>query len=418
MSKTLLTLMGLLLIAILSFYCFKDKEQHIREDLTASTQAVLTENNINNVTATLLGDDIEMQNIMRLEGEVATQEIKSKAADVAAGIVGISAVQNALTLPQDKASKTTQKEEKQEIKEGKIKATKDDNKTSSQKAQNTPSAEKAEKQQVSLPASSEKKSTENINTKDYALLIQKEKNGALVLDGFVEDASTKKMLIENAQKHFNKAQVIDHLKIKKGAPDEWKYISGFAIDMLNDVDYGDMKLKGNSYAFTAHLPSPSSKEKFLNHIKTVMSDPENHYGGFKGDYIITAPVEEPKKSNLCQTKLDTLLKENKILFDFNQDSIQEKSFSLLEKILLTLKSCHATRFDIIGYTDNQGDASYNKDLSQRRAKSVRTYFIKKGFSSKSIQALGRGIENPIASNDTKENRAKNRRIEFNIKGVK
>jgi outer membrane protein OmpA-like peptidoglycan-associated protein len=65
-----------------------------------------------------------------------------------------------------------------------------------------------------------------------------------------------------------------------------------------------------------------------------------------------------------------------------------------------------------GYTDSQGTAAYNQDLSQRRAQSVRDYLVTKGIASDRITAVGFGLNNPVADNATAEGRANNRRVEI------
>ncbi|MDP8221072.1 MAG: OmpA family protein, partial [Candidatus Stygibacter frigidus] len=66
------------------------------------------------------------------------------------------------------------------------------------------------------------------------------------------------------------------------------------------------------------------------------------------------------------------------------------------------------------YTDNTGNQNDNIDLSQRRAEAVVSYLISAGISEDRLIATGYGTANPIASNDTFEGRAKNRRIEVKI----
>ena len=65
-----------------------------------------------------------------------------------------------------------------------------------------------------------------------------------------------------------------------------------------------------------------------------------------------------------------------------------------------------------GHTDSQGAASFNQDLSQHRADSVRTYLISRGISSDRITAQGLGAGRPIADNASPEGRANNRRVEI------
>jgi outer membrane protein OmpA-like peptidoglycan-associated protein len=65
-----------------------------------------------------------------------------------------------------------------------------------------------------------------------------------------------------------------------------------------------------------------------------------------------------------------------------------------------------------GHTDSQGTASYNQELSQRRAQSVRNYLVARGIASDRVTAQGFGLTRPIADNETTEGRANNRRVEI------
>ncbi|SFE51148.1 OmpA family protein [Roseivivax sediminis] len=67
---------------------------------------------------------------------------------------------------------------------------------------------------------------------------------------------------------------------------------------------------------------------------------------------------------------------------------------------------------VIGHTDNTGDASYNYELSQRRAQAVSGILIANGVSSSRVRAIGRGEDQPVASNLTPEGRQQNRRVEI------
>ncbi|NSX53246.1 OmpA family protein [Parasulfitobacter algicola] len=69
---------------------------------------------------------------------------------------------------------------------------------------------------------------------------------------------------------------------------------------------------------------------------------------------------------------------------------------------------------IIGHTDNTGPAGYNQDLSERRARSVGSVLTEGGVSQRRLRTIGRGEEQPVASNLTPEGRAQNRRVEIVI----
>jgi OOP family OmpA-OmpF porin len=68
--------------------------------------------------------------------------------------------------------------------------------------------------------------------------------------------------------------------------------------------------------------------------------------------------------------------------------------------------------EVQGHTDSTASAEYNQELSEARAKAVRDYFIKQGIAPGRIQAVGYGETRPVASNDSPEGRALNRRVEL------
>ncbi len=123
--------------------------------------------------------------------------------------------------------------------------------------------------------------------------------------------------------------------------------------------------------------------------------------------------------SICQEQLNNVLSKSKIHFAHNSSNIEKSSYKQLDQISTILKEECSTNLIIIdGYSDNRGDVKYNKQLSQERAKKVKVYLLSKGIDEKSIKAFGHGVENPIASNETKQGREQNRRIEFSIKGKK
>ena len=72
------------------------------------------------------------------------------------------------------------------------------------------------------------------------------------------------------------------------------------------------------------------------------------------------------------------------------------------------------KVEIIGHTDNQGLRASNQSLSQARAEAVKFHLASKGIHSDLLTASGQGSDRPIASNDTADGRARNRRIEFRM----
>lgn len=94
--------------------------------------------------------------------------------------------------------------------------------------------------------------------------------------------------------------------------------------------------------------------------------------------------------------------------------IQEESYPVLMKMVILLSEDTSTFIEIAAHTDSVGDDKSNQVLSQKRAKSVVEYLIDKGIDSKRLTAKGYGEKQPVATNDTEEGRAKNRRTEVRI----
>ena len=99
-------------------------------------------------------------------------------------------------------------------------------------------------------------------------------------------------------------------------------------------------------------------------------------------------------------------------FDTGKWDIRPEARAILDEVVVVLKNNSGLKVQVQGHTDNVGSASYNKQLSENRAKSVRQYFIDKGVEPGRLQAAGFGLSRPMYSNDTKEGRAKNRRVQL------
>jgi outer membrane protein OmpA-like peptidoglycan-associated protein len=116
--------------------------------------------------------------------------------------------------------------------------------------------------------------------------------------------------------------------------------------------------------------------------------------------------------------LDTLIFPSVALFERKSYELTEQGKALLEKNLEAAKELlsRATFIEIIGHTDDKGDERDNMSLSKLRAASVRDYLISNGVDASKMITTGMGETRPIASNDTKEGRAKNRRVEILVLG--
>ncbi|UOQ53177.1 OmpA family protein [Hymenobacter cellulosivorans] len=122
--------------------------------------------------------------------------------------------------------------------------------------------------------------------------------------------------------------------------------------------------------------------------------------------------------DIALKKLDVGVKVvlNNIFFDFDKATLRKESTAELERLQKLLTETPALRLEISGHTDNVGKAEYNKDLSQRRAKSVVDYLVGKGVDKGRLTFAGYGDTQPVAPNTTKGGRQLNRRTEFKVTG--
>jgi len=99
-------------------------------------------------------------------------------------------------------------------------------------------------------------------------------------------------------------------------------------------------------------------------------------------------------------------------FDFDKATIRSDSVATLREAANTLKENPAVRVVVEGHTDSMGTEAYNQRLSRRRAEAVKDYLIKLGVAADRLTVRGMGESQPVASNDTEEGRAENRRVEL------
>ncbi len=101
-----------------------------------------------------------------------------------------------------------------------------------------------------------------------------------------------------------------------------------------------------------------------------------------------------------------------IQFETAKADIKPISYSILDNVVTIMKENPKYALEIVGHTDNVGSAASNLDLSRRRALSVRDYLIRHGIEEHRLAYEGKGLTAPVATNNTVEGRALNRRVEF------
>ncbi|MCU0440204.1 MAG: OmpA family protein [Raineya sp.] len=137
---------------------------------------------------------------------------------------------------------------------------------------------------------------------------------------------------------------------------------------------------------------------------------------FKND---TMTITDNKKKTekivlLKKLKKNMVLVVNNINFEFNSDKLTQQSKKEVDYIYELMKDNPSLKIGVYAHTDAVGTDAKNLDLSNRRAKSVYSYINSKGVPIERMKWQGFGESKPIATNNTKEGRAKNRRVEFEV----
>ena len=103
-----------------------------------------------------------------------------------------------------------------------------------------------------------------------------------------------------------------------------------------------------------------------------------------------------------------------VLFAYDRFDLNENARVNLDKLKTVLLKYPETNITVIGHTDSKGTSLYNQTLSESRANSVIAYTNQNGISNARLTAIGKGETDPIATNNTAEGSALNRRVEFVI----
>jgi len=122
------------------------------------------------------------------------------------------------------------------------------------------------------------------------------------------------------------------------------------------------------------------------------------------------PPAPPTKPDPCAG----LVRLEGVNFDHDKSDIKPQAAAILDETVTALQRCPDKRVRLDAYTDSSGSDAYNQRLSERRAHAVVDYLAAGGMARGRMSARGLGESKPVASNETEDGRAQNRRVEFGI----
>ncbi|MEO6842718.1 MAG: OmpA family protein [Bradyrhizobium sp.] len=232
----------------------------------------------------------------------------------------------------------------------------------------------------------------------------------LTLTGYVPDNNVHAALVAAASRKFFSEKVVDNLKASVGAPARFASAVAPALGALSRLSTGtlvvtdrEVKLSGDAFFDAAAVQIRSGLGKDF---------PQDWQ--FKAE-ISVKPAAAPVDATVCQQLFFDLLGKGTIRFESNRSVIDADSAGLLDRLIETALRCPSANIEIAGHTDGDGEDGYNQALSEKRAQSVVDYLVKAGLPADRFTVAGYGSTQPIASNDTDEGKAQNRRIEFVVR---
>jgi OmpA-OmpF porin, OOP family len=242
-----------------------------------------------------------------------------------------------------------------------------------------------------------------------AFRFQAEKNpdtGHLVLSGSVPDEATRQTLLDAARRRFFADAVVDEMKPTPGGPPDFGALASLALAQLARMGAGTLAITPQGL----QLQGDALYGKAAEEIKAALAALP---GGLPATLAVgVRPATTRLDPKACQEQLAGTLSRGTILFETAQATLDPESTPVLDALAYTVLQCPGQRIRIEGHTDATGTAEGNADLSRRRAAAVRDYLARAGIAPEGLVAEGLGASRPVASNETDEGRARNRRIEF------
>lgn len=225
----------------------------------------------------------------------------------------------------------------------------------------------------------------------------------IVASGTVPDAATKANILARLQQVYGQNRVVDQISIGGVAtPPNWTAsVSSLLTPQLKSVHQGQLVVEGTDIAIHGEVASDAMRQTIGNNLAGALSEPYSVKNGLR-------------VSAAGQGTIDQVLANRVVEFENASALLTASGKEILDELAEAFKTIPTKRIDIVGHTDNVGDAARNLALSRARADSVKIYLVAKGITPQIMTVTGLGADQPLMDNTTEEGRRRNRRIEFRL----
>jgi OmpA-OmpF porin, OOP family len=232
----------------------------------------------------------------------------------------------------------------------------------------------------------------------------------VTLNGYTPDNAVHAALIDATKRKFLNEKIVDNLKASVGAPAGFANAAVAALGALSRLSTGSLTISDRE----VKLSGDAFYDVAADEIRIGLPG-ELPQGWRANAEVSTRPPASAVDATVCQQLFAELLAVGKIRFMSSQFSIDADSRGLMDRLVEIALRCPAASLEIGGHTDADGDEDANMKLSERRAQAVLEYLLRAGLPADRLHAVGYGQTVPVASNDTAEGKAQNRRIEFTVR---
>jgi OmpA-OmpF porin, OOP family len=232
----------------------------------------------------------------------------------------------------------------------------------------------------------------------------------LTLTGYVPDNTVHATIAAAAGRKFFSQKVVDNLKASIGAPSRFVGAVVPALGALSRLSTGTLVVTDRE----VKISGDALYEAAVGQIRAGLAKdfPQNWQLNVE---LSVKPAAAPVDPTVCQQLFSELLEKGKIRFEPGRATIDPDSAGLLDRLIEAAMRCPTAQIEIAGHTDADGENGFNQALSEKRAQAVMDYLIRAGLPADRFTATGYGSSQPVATNDTDEGKAQNRRIDFLVR---
>ena len=227
--------------------------------------------------------------------------------------------------------------------------------------------------------------------------------GKVVVSGTVPDEATRQAVLTRAREVFGVDRVVDQLGVGNlVAPPNWtSYLQRIISPDLKQVSRGQISVSGNVIEIKGEVGNEAVRQQIVSELSTRLNTTYTVRNGLR-------------VGAAGQDQVDQALTNRTIEFETGNSTLTPTGRQVLDLLAPVLQRLPGRSFEVIGHTDAQGSRPQNIALSAARADTVKAHLASKGIAADSITTSGAGPDRPVASNDTPDGRARNRRIELRV----